>query len=111
MCKLDHTKVYDFVFIGSINSNDKNRKWVIDFAEKHFTDNSIFVNTDNPPNWVALGKFDYTNHFAGFCPRHNKDNQCKHVQYRVVQDNIEYFETMCKSTYCLCPAGDAPVEF
>ena len=27
----------------------------IDFAKKHFTSNSIFVNTDNDPNWILLG--------------------------------------------------------
>ena len=33
ICELNHNKIYDFCFIGSINSNYKNRKWVIDFAK------------------------------------------------------------------------------
>ena len=28
-----------------------------------------------------------------------------------LEDNLYYFETMCKSKYCLCPAGDAPWSF
>jgi len=111
MCELNHDKIYDFCFIGSINSNYEKRKWVIDFAKKNFTNNSIFINTDNTPTWELLGSFDYTNTIIGFCPKNNYDNQSKNVQYRVVKDNIEYFEKMCKSNYCLCPAGDAPWSF
>jgi len=111
MCKLDNTKIYDFCFIGSINSNPKERKWVIDFAKKYFTTNSIFINTDNAPQWKSLGLFDNTKLNIGFCPKNNKDNQSKNIQYRVVKDNMEYFETMSKSKYCLCPAGDAPWSF
>ena len=111
LCELNHNKIYDFCFIGSINSNYKARKWVIDFAKKYFTDNSIFINTDNDPNWVLLGSFDYSNKNLGYCPKNEPDNQSKKVQYRVVKDNLEYFENMCKSKYCLCPAGDAPWTF
>ena len=64
--ELNHEKKYDFCFIGSINSSVNNRKWVIDFAKKHFTNNSIFVNTDNNPNWILLGVYDYSNKKLGF---------------------------------------------
>jgi hypothetical protein len=40
-----------------------------------------------------------------------QDSQSKTTQYRVVSDNKYYFESMCKSKYCLCPAGDAPWSF
>jgi len=53
--QLDHTKKYDFCFIGSIESCYKERKWVIDFAKKHFTSTSIFINTDNDPLWTSIG--------------------------------------------------------
>jgi len=111
ICELNHTKIYDFCFIGSINSNYAARKWVIEFVKKYFTDNSIFINTDNEPNWVLLGSFDYSNKNLGYSPKSMPDNQSKKVQYRVVKDNIDYFEKMCKSKYCLCPAGDAPWSF
>lgn len=111
ICGLDHTKTYDYCFIGSIISNCNSRKWVIDFAKKHFTENSIFINTDNDPNWVLLGSFDYSNKNLGYCPKNMQDSQSKTTQYRVVNDNKYYFESMCKSKYCLCPAGDAPWSF
>ena len=111
ICELNHDKIYDFCFIGSIKSNYKKRKWVIDFAKKYFTCNSIFINTDNDTNWVLLGSFDYSNMNIGFCPKNMENNQSKKIQYRVVNENIEYFEKMCKSKYCLCPAGDAPWSF
>lgn len=111
ICELNHQKKYDYCFIGSINSNYKARKWVIDFAKKYFTDNSIFINTDNDPKWEILGSFDYSNKNLGFCPKVNPSNQSKQTQYRVVKENIEYFEKMCQSKYCLCPAGDSPWSF
>ena len=41
--QLDHTKYFDFCFIGSIKSNYTNRKWVIDFALQHFTTRSNLI--------------------------------------------------------------------
>jgi len=39
------------------------------------------------------------------------NNQSKKVQYRVVKENIDYFEKMCKSKFILCPAGDSSWSF
>jgi hypothetical protein len=111
ICELNHDKIFDFCFIGSINSNYKRREWVINFAKKYFTHNSIFINTDNNPKWVSLGSFDHSNENLGFCPKNAPQNQSRNVQYRHIKDNITYFETMCKSKYCLCPAGDGTWSF
>jgi len=104
-------KKYDFCFIGSIKSSPDCRKWVIDFAKKYFTSNSIFVNTDTDPNWSPLGNFDISHLKLGFAPKEQQGNQSKKVQYRVVNENLFYFETMCQSKFVLCPAGDAPWSF
>jgi hypothetical protein len=109
--ELDHNKIHDFCFIGSIESNYQERQWVIDFAKKYFTCNSIFINTDNKPDWKSLGTFDYSNNNLGFCPKNTPDNNSKKIQYRVVKENIYYFEKMCQSKFVLCPAGDAPWSF
>ena len=109
--ELNHDKIYDFCFIGSIETNHKARQWIIDFAKKYFTSNSIFINTDNDPNWVLLGTFDHSNKNLGFNPKKQPDNQSKHVQYRVIEENKVYFENMCQSKFVLCPAGDAPWSF
>jgi hypothetical protein len=111
ICKLRHQKKYDFCFIGSINSNYEERRWVLDFAKKHFTNNSIFINTDTNPTWNLLGKFDLSNKNIGFCPKENNNYQSKKIQYRPVESNKFYFETMTQSKYVLCPAGDAPWSF
>ena len=108
---LNHTKIHDFCFIGSINSNYQARQWVIEFAKKHFTNNSIFINTDNDPNWQLLGPYDYSNMNFGFCPKNYTDNQSRAAQYRVVKENTYYFEKLCQSKFVLCPAGDAPWSF
>jgi len=109
--ELNHNKIYDFCFIGSLKSNYERREWVIDFAKEHFTNNSIFINTDNEPNWNSLGKFDYTNIIKGFCPKNAPRNQSKQVQYRIVKENIDYFEKMTQSKFVLCPAGDSHWSF
>ena len=55
MNELNHTKIYDFCFIGSIKVDNNNyRHWVVDFVKKYFTCNSIFINTDNDPDWKSL---------------------------------------------------------
>jgi len=108
---LDHTKKYDYCFIGSINSSIENRQWVIEFTKKHFTSNSIFVNTDNNPNWKSLGEYDLTGKNLGFSPKACHNNQSRAAQYRVVKNNLFYFETMCQSKYVLCPAGDSAWSF
>ena len=58
-----------------------------------------------------LGSFDYSKLNLGFCPRSQPDLQSKEVQYRIVKDNIEYFEKMCQSNFVLCPAGDSSWSF
>lgn len=108
---LNHNKIHDFCFIGSINSCYNRREWVINFAKQNFTSNSIFINTDNDPQWKILGEFDYSNLNLGYCPKLQNNNQSKQVQYRIVKDNLYYFKKMCQSKYTLCPAGDAPWSF
>ena len=108
---LECNKIYDYCFIGAI-INYNERKWIIDFAKKYFTKKSIFINTCSNDNWVPLGEFDYSNKKLGFCVITSPDNQSKKVQYRVVQENLFYFETMKQSKFVLCPAGnDAPWSF
>lgn len=75
--------------------------------KKYFTHNSIFINTDDDPNWILLGSFDYSNKKLGFCPKNipYPENQTKQIQYRIVTEN------MCKSKFVLCPIGDSSWSF
>ena len=105
-------KKHDFCFIGSINSCPPRRLWVIEFAKKYFTSNSIFVNTDDDPNWELLGDFDLSNKKLGFSPKYyHNDMHSREAQMRKISENEFYFDTMCKSKFILCPAGDAPWSF
>ena len=108
---LDSNKIHDYCLIGSINSCFERRKWVIDFAKRYFTSNSIFINTDNNPDWELLGEFDCSNIILGYCPKNEENNQSKQVQYRVIQENLFYFKTIRQSTFVLCPGGDSPWSF
>lgn len=107
---LKSEKVHDYCFIGSIESCKERRLWVLEFAKTYFTEKSIFVNTDGG-NWKSLGSFDLTGKQPGFCPKSQKDNQSKQVQYRRVRENLFYFTTMRQSKFCLCPAGDSSWSF
>jgi hypothetical protein len=109
--ELDNKKVYDYCWIGSIDSCRPEREWVIEFAKTHFTSRSIFINTDNDPEWKSLGDFDLTHLRLGFKPKDDPNHQDWFAQFRVVSENRFYFETMRKSCFILCPAGDAPWSF
>lgn len=109
--KLDYAKKYDFCFIGSIQSAYNVREWVITFAKENFTEKSIFINTDNNPDWKSLGSFDYSHLALGFSPKATNDTQSRDTQYRIISENRFYFETMRKSLYVLCPAGDSAWSF
>jgi hypothetical protein len=109
--ELTRDKVHDFCFIGSMNPLHNNRQWLIEFAQKYFTTKSVFINTDQDPNWVSLGSFDYSHANLGFCPRLQPDNQSRNTQYRIVAENLFYFETLRKSKYALCPIGDTYWSF
>lgn len=108
---LSNEKKYDYCFIGSIKSCKFRRQWIIDFMKKYFTEKSIFVNTDNDKDWVPLGVYDKSNSINGYCPKQQKNNQSRSVQYRIVNENLFYFETMRQSKFCLCPAGDSLWSF
>lgn len=112
---LNKDKKYDYCFIGSINSCFVRRIWVIQFVKKYFTKDSIFVNTDNNQSWNLLGDFDKTKDVdiqkKCYNPKIQPNNQSKKVQYREVNENIFYFQTMRQSKFVLCPAGDEPWSF
>ena len=111
--ELNHDKIYDYVFIGSlIDHPSKNREWVLNFVKNNFTQNSVFINTTGGELWNKLGPWDLTGTKKAVCPVNDyKDNQSKEAQYRLVDENRYYFETMCRSKFCLCPAGDSPWSF
>ena len=105
----DKTKTIDFCFIGAFaftrgqKTGYNNRKWVFDFVNNNFTNISFFVNTTKNKNlaepWKTLGSFDKTlDESTNFCaPKYMKNKN---------HFDTEYYKTMCKSKFCLCPAGD-----
>jgi uncharacterized protein YlzI (FlbEa/FlbD family) len=111
---LNHDKMYDYVFIGTFSINSQhNRIWVLNFVKTHFTDNSIFINVGAGSDWKKLGKYDLTGQVECSSPilYSDSENQTREAQYRLVNENKFYFETMCRAKYCLCPAGDSAWSF
>jgi len=110
--ELDHVKKHDFCFIGSMSSDRDRRRWVIEFAKKYFTKDSVFIDVDNSESWEVLGEFDYTKEALGYSLKNDSNYTPDHrAQFRNVNENIFYFQTMCQSKYVLCPGGDAPWSF
>lgn len=115
--KMPEEKIYDYCFMGAFAFWDEfkkckektqktgfnNRKWVIDYAKKNFTEKSIFINTSGEINlkdgWQSLGVFDKTFSGKGCLPKSMKD--------KGVFDE-DYYKAMKMSCFALCPAGDAP---
>jgi hypothetical protein len=112
---LKQEKEIDFIFIGAFYFSDgqrcgyKNRKWSINFAKKHFTNKSYFVNTSKDMGledpWVKLGEFDKT-----------LEETCYLIPKTMEKDkrntfDEKYFSNLAKSKFCLCPAGDKMYTF
>jgi hypothetical protein len=98
-------KVYDFIFIGGLKTDNmtfENRKWILPFIDKYFNENSYLQFTDHKTKkkYVSKGNYDYTLLKKGFVPKANLTNG------KINYFDINYYENMCKSTFCLCPAGD-----
>lgn len=105
----DKTKTIDFCFMGAFafrrgqEIGYNNRKWVFNFVDKHFTNDSFFVNTTKNKNlkspWKLLGPYDKTFDESVIY------SAPKYMENKNYFDK-NYYKTMCKSKFCLCPAGD-----
>lgn len=98
-------KEFDFCFIGGLNTDRKtliNRSWILPFIKENFTHNSYLQFTDKKTkqNYQKLGEFDKTLEVKGFVPKEHPESERNYF-------DTNYFTNMCKSKFCLCPAGDA----
>tara|TARA_B100000902_G_C27030937_1_gene774465 strand:+ start:44 stop:802 length:759 start_codon:yes stop_codon:yes gene_type:complete len=111
---LNMDKKYDFIFIGAFSFTAgqergyNNRKWIIDFAKKRFTDNSLFINTTKNRNlhldykWSKLGTYDKTletDQNDIMIPKHMPLNKRNFFDKK-------YFDNLSQSKFGLCPGGD-----
>ncbi|MEM1290376.1 MAG: exostosin family protein [Cyanobacteria bacterium P01_H01_bin.162] len=101
---LDHSKKRDYNFMGALFNENvyERRKWIIDFAQQHFTDHSYYCITDASHDYQPLGNYDQTLSNLGkrFIPR-------KVAGDKKSSFDEAYFKVMLDSKYTLCPAGDA----
>lgn len=103
---LKQEKSIDYCFIGALNTDPKtanSRRWVRDFINKKFNNNSYLQYTDSETikSHQSLGVFDHTLKKRGFVPKEVP------LQERNFFDE-NYFSTMAKARFVLCPAGDEP---
>jgi hypothetical protein len=102
--KLSGEKTHDYCFVGGLYRNDTydNRKWILDYATRRFTDASYFVVTDGEAGHTRLGSFDHTNLDRDvFVP---KEVQPANRAFF----HEHYFALLRNSKFTLCPAGDLP---
>ena len=102
-------KTHDFNFIGCINICPiikENRKWVIPFAKKHFTERSYLRLNSNEDLEVhkKIGDYDHT---FSYKKKRFVDKYMNLCMKRCAFDK-DYYGVMCSSEFTLCPAGDCP---
>lgn len=102
---LNIDKKYDFIFIGSLMfdyATYYNRKWIIPFINNNFNSNSYLQFTDKrtKQNYKIMGNYDYTLLKNGFVPKQELEKEENFF-------DKEYFDNLCQSKFCLCPAGDS----
>ena len=143
--KIGFEKTLDFVFCGSFrracikgDGAKKGldvRKWIIGFAQQHFTNESVFKRTGGNEDAKEMGFFyqntgkswDYTDdedkeyhklkslginmslskEMYKKMRKYSKDNQEKNG-YLFPGMGFDYLFYLCKSKFSLCPAGDMP---
>ncbi len=98
-------KYIDFCFIGTINIDQhtqKNRKWILEFIKRKFTDFSYLQLTDQSikSHYIRMGIYDATNKINGMVPKFLPLK-------RQSEFDINYFTKLAASMFSLCPAGDA----
>jgi hypothetical protein len=102
---LPREKTHDYCFVGAVFSPEvwRRRHWILDFARRRFTNNSLLCISDAPRGYVPLGSFDRTleGKTGQFLPRTMSRDE------RGFFDPT-YFGVMCRSCFTLCPAGDQP---
>lgn len=102
--KFGSAKSIDFCFIGGYKTDEEtqeNRRWILDFIREYFTESSYLQFTDRTTkqDHQSMGSFDYTLQKSGFVPK-------EHPQEMRNMFDENYFSTMAKSKFTLCPAGD-----
>ena len=100
----DHTKVFDFCFIGAYKVDARtaaHRNWLIDFIKARFSEKSYlqFTDKETKKDHVSLGPFDFTLLRSGFVPKEVPTAERNFFDER-------YYQVMCQSQFTLCPAGD-----
>ena len=101
----DSIKIYNYCFSGSYKVDKKtikNRAWIIPFIKKNFNENSYLNFTDEKTieEHVSFGNYDRTGKIKGFVPKEHNFNERDYF-------DKEYYDILCKSKFCLCPAGDS----
>jgi hypothetical protein len=96
-------KAHDYSFMGSLYRPEvyENRKWVLDFAKRRFTDRSYLLLSEAPPEHRRLGSFDHTGDASAvWVPKEVAWGERDFF-------NPEFFRVLRQSEFALCPAGDA----
>jgi len=100
------TKDIDYCFIGAFSTDEKThiaRQWLLRFIEEKFDSKCYLQFTDRTTRagYIEKGEYDHTLRRKGFVPK-----ELPIEQRNWFDEN--YFTTMARSKFVLCPAGDAP---
>lgn len=97
-------KSHDYCFMGVLYRPElyEHRAWIVDFAQRRFSDRSYFLVTDHEAPHVRLGAFDRTAIDPDvFVPKESPEAERARF-------HPHYFQLLRSSQFTLCPAGDLP---
>mmetsp|Transcript_5472 Transcript_5472/g.12030 ORF Transcript_5472/g.12030 Transcript_5472/m.12030 type:complete len:348 (+) Transcript_5472:85-1128(+) len=101
----NNTKTSNYNFHGALERtearNNKRRHWVIKFVRHHFSDDDVFVSSDEFGRNYSWGPYDHTNDVEHYDVAQEK------LEFPLTMDTT-YYQIMIQSNFTLCPGGDLP---
>mmetsp|Transcript_103514 Transcript_103514/g.231201 ORF Transcript_103514/g.231201 Transcript_103514/m.231201 type:complete len:340 (+) Transcript_103514:40-1059(+) len=103
--KANSTKTSNYNFQGALERTEDItgpwRQWVIKFVKHHFSDDDVFVASDEFGKTNTWGPYDHTNDVEHYDVAQEK------LEFPLTMDPT-YYQTMIQSNFTLCPGGDLP---
>mmetsp|Transcript_5473 Transcript_5473/g.12031 ORF Transcript_5473/g.12031 Transcript_5473/m.12031 type:complete len:336 (+) Transcript_5473:85-1092(+) len=101
----NNTKTSNYNFQGALERTEDItgpwRQWVIKFVKHHFSDDDVFVASDEFGKTNTWGPYDHTNDVEHYDVAQEK------LEFPLTMDPT-YYQTMIQSNFTLCPGGYIP---
>jgi hypothetical protein len=102
--RMSGEKKYDYSFMGTLYRPEAypQRRWILDFAKRRFTDRSYFLLSEDSPEHELLGPYDRTgSDLDTFVPKNAPWMERGSF-------HPSFYRVLRATEFALCPAGDHP---